>query len=159
MNPVAVIATIKLNLCRRPLMHSSAAENCLDISSRTLNALIESGELPFAWNFSCGRARKEIRILAHCIVERSIGTIQSIGATRNLKLPDVVNLILPQTRESMRGAELQRMFHFSSSLIFDLHRHGEIKKVAERLPAVGPNASPRFTRASLIKLLEKRRVL
>lgn len=158
MNP-ALITAIKLNSCRCPLMDLSAAEEYLNVPPSTLNALFESGELAWAWNFGDGRARKDVRILTHCIVERATGKISAIGATRNLKLPDVVNLILPQAIESMRGAELQRVFHVSADLIRDLHRAGEIKKIAERLPAVGPNASPRFTRASLVKLLEKRRIV
>ncbi len=32
------------------------------------------------------------------------------------------------------------------------NRAGEIKKITEKLPATGTNASPRFTRDSLVKL-------
>ncbi len=160
MNPVAVIAVIKINLLRRPLMHPSVAEDCLDVSRTRFDAMIESGELPWAWDLSSGRSRnrKEVRVLAHSVVERATGPIQAIGATRNLKLPEVVNLILPQTRETLRGAELQRLFHVSSDLIRNLSDAREIKRVNERLPAVGPNASPRFTFASLVELLSRRRI-
>lgn len=122
-------------------------------------ALIEQGEISWAWDFGLGHTRKEIRILAHSVVERITGPVPAIGATRNLNLPEVVGLILPQTRESVRGAELQRLFHASANLMRDLSRTGEIKRIPERLPAQGPNASPRFTRASLVKLLEKRRII
>ena len=66
--PAALLATIRINLMRRPLMHPSVAEECLDLSRFKLNALIESGELPWAWNLGNGPARKEIRILAHSVI-------------------------------------------------------------------------------------------
>ncbi len=158
MNPVALMAVIKINLLRRPMWHSCTVEECLDISRAKLNALIESGELAWAWNLGTGRARREIRILAHCVVEKQVGNLPTIGATRNLKLPEVVNLILPKTRETLRCVELQRIFHSGPDLIHDLHAAGELKRLSEKLPAKGPNSSPRFTRASLVKLLESRRV-
>ncbi len=158
-NPVALMAVIKINLLRRPLWHPAAVEECLDISRFKLNALIESGELPWAFNFGNGLARKEIRILAHCVVEKATGPLAVIGATRNLGLPEVINLILPQKRESLRCIELQRLFHVSPDLIYFLHEAGEIDRVAEKLPDTGPNASPRFTRASLAKMLQERRLV
>lgn len=154
--PAALLATIRINLMRRPLMHPSVAEECLDLSRFKLNALIESGELPWAWNLGNGPARKEVRILALCVVERATGPITAISATRNLRLPEVINLILPQKRESLRCVELQRLFHAGPDLIHDLHAAGELKRVAEKLPASGPNSSPRFTITSLVKMLERR---
>jgi hypothetical protein len=156
--PTTLLATIRFNLLRRPLMHFAVAEECLDIKRPRLNALIESGELPWAWNLGHGTARKEIRILALCVVERATGQVPSIGATRNLKLPEVVNLVLPQRRENLRAVEIQRLFHIGEDSIRDLQAAGEIKRVPEKLPAQGPNASPRYTRASLVKLLERRRM-
>jgi hypothetical protein len=156
--PTALLATIRLNLLRRPLMHACAAEECLDVSRLKLAALIEAGELPWAWDFGTGHARKEVRLLAACVVERASGPIPAIGATRNLRLPEVLALILPEKRETLRSAELQRLFHAGRDLIHDLHEAGEIKRVSEKLPATGPNASPRFTRASVVRLLEQRRI-
>ncbi|HEX3857686.1 MAG TPA: hypothetical protein VHY30_10380 [Verrucomicrobiae bacterium] len=146
-----------MNLFRRPLWAASTVEDALDVSQRNLAAMIDNDDLSWAWDFSTGRTRKEVRILAHCVVEKAMGPLKEIGATRNLKLPEVVNLILPQKRETLRGAELQRLFHASANLIRDLSTAGEIKRVSEKLPSVGPNASPRFTRQSLVRLLEKRR--
>jgi hypothetical protein len=156
-NPVVVIASIKLNLCRRPLMHPHVAQACLDMRPHALCALVESGALAWAWDFGVGRNRKELRILAHCVVERASGPIPAIGATKNLKLPEVLGLVLPQKRETVRATELQRLFHASPDLIQDLGLAGEIKKVDEKLPAVGPNASPRYTCSSIAKFLAKRR--
>lgn len=156
--PAALLATIRLNLMRRPLMHFAAVEEILDIKRTQLNALIENGELAFAWNLGTGTARKEIRILALCVVERIAGPIPAIGATRNLKLPEVLALVFPQQRETMRAVELQRLFHLGEDTLRDLHAAGEIKRVKEKLPSQGPNASPRFTTASLAALLKRRRI-
>ena len=158
MNPIALIAAIKINLLRRPLMHLETVSDCLDMSREEIMAKIDSGDFAWAFNIAAGKSRAETRVLAHCVVEKSLGTIPAIGATRNLKLPEVVNLILPPKRETLRGAELQRLFHASANLIHDLSAAGEIKKVSEKLPAHGVNASPRFTRDSLVKLLERRRL-
>lgn len=158
MNPLALMAVIKINLLRRPLWHPCTVEECLDISRVKLNAMIDNGELPWAFNLGNGSARKEVRILAHCVMEKATGPLAAIGATRNLELPEVVNLILPQKRESLRCIELQRLFHVSPDLIHFLNEAREIERVKENLPAVGPNASPRFTRASLAAMLEKRRI-
>ena len=158
-SPTALLATIRLNLIRRPLITTDTAEDCLDVSPRSLLAMIEQGKIFWAWDFGSRGTRKEIRILAHSVVEQITGPFPAIGATKNLNLPEVVGLILPQTRESMRGAELQRLFHVSTGLINKLSRTGEIKRIPENLPKTGPNASPRFKRASLVKLLEKRRIV
>ena len=159
MNPVALIATIKINLLRRPLWESDSVEECLDISREKLMAMIECGELAWAWNIGLGSTRQELRILGHCVVERQMGVIPQIGATRNLKLPDVVNLILPGTRETLRGTELQKLFLCNPDQIRRLRVSGDLEVVPESLPPGGPNSSPRYTRASVAKFLEKRRVV
>ncbi len=154
----ALMATIRLNLLRRPLMHPCMAEECLDISRPKLTALVESGQLPWAWNLGCGNARQEMRILAHCVMERATGINPAIGATKNLKLSEVLNLILPEQRQSLRAVELQRLFHASPDMIRDLGEVRAIRKISEKLPAVGPNASPRYARLSLVKFLTDRRI-
>lgn len=158
--PTALLATIRVNLFRRPLWTAGTVEDALDVSQRKIAAMIDNGELPWAWDFSsAGRARKEVRILAHSVVEKAMGPIPAIGATRNLNLPEAISLVLPQKRETLRAVELQRLFHASADLIRDLGESGDIKKIRENLPAVGPNASPRYARASLVKLLETRRIV
>lgn len=156
--PTVLLATIQLNLVRRPLMHPCTAEECLDVSRLRLNTMVECGELPWAWDFSMGTTRKEMRLLAHCVVEKATGTITAIGPTKNLNLPEVLMLVLPQRRQSLRGIELQKLFRVGHDHINHLHAAGEITKISEKLPAVGPNASPRYTRESLVNLPTKRRL-
>ena len=150
---------IVMNLFRRPLWHPYVVEECLDILRPRLNHMVEIGELPWAWNLGHGRQRKELRILGHCVVERAMGPIPGIGTTKNLGLPEVVNLILPTTREVFRSVELQRMFHLGPEAMSHLSESGEIKKVPQALSSSGMNASPSFTRRSVVKLLERRRVM
>jgi len=158
MNPIALIATIKINLLRRPLWESETVQECLDIKRAELVAMIESGELAWAWDIGLGNNRRELRILGHCVVEKQTGKIKEIGATRNLALPEVIDLILPATRQTMRGRELQRLFLTNPDTIRQLRIAGELERVPENLPKHGPNASPRYTRESLVKFLTKRRI-
>jgi hypothetical protein len=135
-------------------------ESVLDIRRPQLIALVENGELPWVWNFGLGSRNAELRILTASVVERAMGSpIPAVGDTKNLKLPEVVNLILPQVRQNVRGIELQRLFHVTPNFVRGLNREGEISCISEEWAATGPNASPRFTRDSLVKLLERRRVL
>ncbi len=150
---------IMVNLMRRPLWHPCVVEECLDLLRSQLNQLVESGFFPWAWDLGTGRQRKELRILGHCVVERTMGPIPGIGATKNLELEEVVDLILPRSRESYRSADLQRMFHLGPHSIQNLSATGDIREVPRELTSSGVNASPSFSRNSVVKLLEKRRVL
>lgn len=159
-SPQALVATIRLNLMRRPLMCPEAVEEVLDIGRVRLNALIDCGKLPWAWDFSAiGGHSKEVRILSACVVELAAGSpVPAVGATRNLDLAAVINLVIPQKRESLRGIELQRWFHLSADWFHDMRANGELEWIPETLPKTGPKASPRFTRESVSRLLERRRI-
>ena len=158
LNRYALRRPITMNLHRRPLWHPCVVEECLDILRPKLNAMVESGQLPWAWDLGTGRQRKELRILGHSVIERAMGPIREIGATKSLGLPEVVNLILPQSRTVYRSIDLQRMFHLGPELIQNLIASGEIEKVSQALTSTGVNASASFTRWSVAKLLEKRRI-
>jgi hypothetical protein len=93
------------------------------------------------------------------VVEQCTGPIQALGATKNLGLPEVLRLVLPERRQTLRGAELQRLFNINTDHVRRLRLSGEIVRIREKLPACGPNASPRYTVASVARLLEKRRVI
>ena len=88
-----------------------------------------------------------------------MGPIPGIGMTKNLGLEEVVNMILPKSRESYRSADLQRMFHLGSHSIQSLSDTGEIRELPRELADSGVNSSPSYSRHSVAKLLEKRRVL
>jgi hypothetical protein len=156
--PAVFLAVVKFNLLRRPLMVSTTAQHCLDVDRKKLNHMVDNGELAWAWNLGLGQDRNDLRILTACVVEHCMGPIKEIGATKNLKLPEVLGLILPQKRETVRGTELQRLFYCHANLIHHLNAVGEITRINEKLARVGPNASPRFTVDSVAAFLGKRRV-
>lgn len=150
-----------LHLRRRPLWKADTCCDYLDIMTPDFLRLVDNGGL--AWAFDIGaatnRVRKEIRVLAHCAVERAHGPIKSIGPTANLKFADVVELVMPHHRSNLRGVELQKMFSCAPNHVTDLGRCGAIERIQESLPKTGPHASPRFTRESVIKFLSNRRLL
>ena len=156
-SPQAIIATIKINVPRRPLWQAETVQECLEISREKLMALIESGELAWAFNIGIGQTRQEIRVLGHCVVEKQSGPIPGLGRTRSLNLPEVLNLVLP-ARPQLRATEVQRIFCCQHHQVHKLIRLGEFAKVQEQLPKCGPNGSPHVTRASVAKFLEKRRM-
>jgi hypothetical protein len=158
MNPAALIAVIKINLLRRPLWQADTVQECLGITRAKLVEMIQSGEVPWAWNIGLGHSRKELRILGLSIVELQSGPIRGIGSTRNFGLPEVAGLILPKTRETLRGRELQMLFQCNPDTIRHLHDAGELDRVPEKLDKHGPNSSPRYTKASLVRFLETRRI-
>ena len=155
-SPQAIIATIKVNLQRWPLWSSETAQECLGLERKELMGMIDTGEISWAFNIGLStHSSKEIRILSHCIIERASGPIPAIGATRNLKLPEVISLILPG--RDIRSTELCRLFSCS-------HQH--VYKIAPRLKVVakppvkdGPNSFTVFSRVSVAGFLEKRRIL
>ena len=159
--PVLGSGITLLHLRRRPLWKADTCCDYLDIMTQDFLRLVDNGGL--AWAFDIGaatnRVRKEIRVLAHCAVERAHGPIKSIGPTANLKFSAVIELILPHHRSSLRGVELQKMLSCTPNHVTDLGRLGDIERIKERIPKTGPNASPRFTRESVIHFLEKRRIL
>ena len=155
----AIIATININLLQRPLWRDYFVQECLGIDRRRLLNMIQSGQLAFAWNIGFGNKTKELRILAHCVVENQTGPIAGIGRTRDLELPEVLKLLLPQRRETLRAVELQRLFWVNPDMIREFGKRGDLKKLRENLPKQGPNSSPRFTVASVAKFLEERRIV
>jgi hypothetical protein len=158
MNPLAIIAAVKINLLHRPLWHTQTAQEVLDINRLKMAEMIQSGQFPWVFNIGTGKHEAEIRLLAHSAVEMQLGILPQIGATKNLKLPEVIDLCVPVKREVVRGTEIQRWWNCGPSLVQLLAETGELERLAGTHPKTGPNASPRLTRSSLVKFLSKRRV-
>jgi len=158
--PSVLLATIQLNLLRRPLMTAEIALSLLEIKRHQLPWMVENGKLPWAFNLATRPGRSELRILSACVVERAMGSpIPAIGATKNLELPEVVNLIVSPGRQSLSGLELQRLFQVSPDWVNDSSLARQITQIRENRPPTGPGSSPHFTRESVAKLIERRRVL
>jgi hypothetical protein len=150
---------VQFDLKHRPLWHPRTVEGCLDIPRVELDAMVESGKLPWVWDFGNGGVRTEIRILGHSVVEHKTGPIPEIGATKHLGLPEILKLVLPENRKTLNSVELQRLFHLGSAVIRSLVTAGEIKVIYNKDAGPGPNGCQRFTCESVAKLLGKRRVL
>jgi hypothetical protein len=154
MNPQIVIACIQINLLKTPLLRVATTQDVLNKSRDEVNAMIESGELPFAFDLSAKpSSRKEPRIFSLCVAEKS-GWKNPIGQTKNFKLPEVIGMILP--KRDVRSSELKRLFACSRDLICSLAKDLRVA----RQPAVsdGPNCYTVFHRESVEKFLTGRRM-
>jgi hypothetical protein len=129
-------------------------QDCLCKTRDEVNALIESGDLAFAFDLSTKpKTRKEPRVFALCVAEKT-GWKNPAGQTKNFQLAEVVGMILPS--RDVRSTELKRIFGCGSDHVYQLS--GQFKTV--RKPAVkdGPNSYTVFDRASVANFLEKRRI-
>ena len=155
MNPAVINAVIRANIKRRPLWKVKTIEDFFDLPRARVMAKIESGEFPWAFNIGQGKHTKEPRILAYSVLEAQIGPFEGIGATKNLQLPELINLILPA--RDVRSTELGRLFSCG---------HDQIRKltpnfIITKKPAAqdGPLSFTVFSRASVAKFLAQRRML
>ena len=167
MNPNALIATIQINLMRRPLLKLETVCDCLDKTRDQVSAMIDNGELPFAFDlatvFSKRRVHRnnqernwtrQIRVFSLCVAERT-GWTNPAGQTKNFSLPEVIGMILPA--RDVRSTDLKNRFNCSSDHIYNLAPNFTII----RRPAVkdGPESYTVFKRDSVAAFLEKRRML
>lgn len=158
-DPAGCFAVVQIDMRQRPLMTLETAEQFLKVNRVKLLAMIDAGEIAWSWNIRArGSRNSELRVLAHSVVEHQVGVNKEIGSTWNMELPEVLNLVLPATRQTMRGTELQRLFVCGPDHIRALSLSGELAIVPESRPKVGPNAFPHFTRGSVARFLARRRI-
>jgi hypothetical protein len=160
--PVFADTYIHTVLRQRPLWRRETVEDYLLLGRDGLIVkLIEDGTLAWAWDITRGRNanRNALRILGYCAVERAYGAIKSIGPTADLTFAQVCDLVIPHHRETVKGTDLQKMLSCCPQHITGLHDAGDLKRVPERLARSGPNASPSYTRESVVNLLKSRRIL
>jgi hypothetical protein len=155
MNPAAFIACIQINLLKCPLMRMQTVQDCLNKSRDEVNAMIESGELPFAFDLSSKPGcRRELRVFSLCVAENT-GWKNPAGQTKNYQLPEVVGMILP--RRDVRSSELTRFFAVGHDHV---HRLGKNFTVTRKPSAKGgPNSFTVFDRPSVEKFLISRRLV
>ena len=159
-SPKAIIATIRVNILRRPLWREALVMTCLQINRWKLLKMIDCGELPWAWDISLDGRKKEVRVLAYSVLEREAGPMGGIGRSKNLKLPEVLSLIgVPEQRQALKGTELQRLLWCGPDMVRELGQAGELDIIPGSEPKRGKTASPRFTRSSVVRFLEVRRMI
>jgi hypothetical protein len=150
-----LIACIQIKLLRCPLMRVQTVQDCLAKTRDEVNGMIESGELPFAFDLSTKPGtRKEPRIFSLCVAEKT-GWKNSAGQTKNYHLSEVIGMILP--RRDVRSTELERILACSEQHVHTL----KTNFTAIRKPAVksGPNSYTVFQQASVEKFLTERRMV
>lgn len=156
MNPTSLSLIITANLKRRPLWKVKTIEDFFDQSRQQVMAKIENGDFPWAFNIGVGENRREPRVLGYCVMEQVLGPFKGIGATKNLRLPEVIDLILP--KRDIRSTELKRFFSCNEQHV----HHGLASKFTiTKKPAAkgGPYSYTVFSRASIERFLTSRRML
>jgi hypothetical protein len=157
MTPPAAIRPIVDKLLRRKLWKMRSVQDFLDLEYEQVLAMIQNGELCWAFDIGSGGARGEPHVLAHCAVEKKYGMIKEIGRlTRKLTFYQVVQLILP--RRHVRSTELKRIFSCGSDHIHKLAKDN-FTVAREPKAADGPNSFTVFNRASIAKFLSERRMI
>ena len=153
-SPDALLQAVRLNLLRVPLFHPETVMNLLDITRDQVKAKIEDGT--FFWAFEVGQSkrRSEPRILALSVVEQQLGPLPAIGATRNLKLPQVIDLIL--AARDLRSTEIKKLFACGNDWLRDMKPNFVVVQGAKSTS--GPNSYTVFSRASVADWLGKRRM-
>jgi hypothetical protein len=154
MNTTSLIACIQINLLRHPLLRVQTVQDCLDKTRQQVNAMIDSGELLFAFDLSANQKnRTDPRIFTLCVAECT-GWKNPAGQTKNYKLHEVLRMILPP--RDVRSTEMRRIFSCSSDHVYQLAKNFTIA----RKPTVnkGPNAFTVFHYVSVENFLERRRI-
>ena len=155
-NPAVLLQVIKVNLLRRPLWQLATVSDCLDMPREEIEAEIESGKIPWAFNIAATtKTRQETRVLGACIVERAMGPVNGIGATQNMQLPEVLNLVLPA--RDIRSTELQRIFSCTHQHVYQLANNFRVTRKPESHD--GPESCTVFARSSVASFLGERRIL
>jgi len=150
----ALAQVIRQNALRRPLCKVITAECFLDLTHDQVMARIQNGNFPWAFNIGAGKLRSEPRILALTVVEKIFGVHPAIGATKDLRLKEVIDIILPA--RDIRSTELQRFLSCESGQIRILRSQFRVTRAAKATD--GPNSFTVFSRASVAAWLAKRRM-
>jgi hypothetical protein len=154
MNAAAIIACVQLSLLRCPLLRVETVQDCLSASRDQVNKMIESGELPFAFDLANESKRADPRVFALCVAEKT-GWKSPCGQTKNFNLPEVIGMILP--KRDLRSTELMRILACSHQLVHDSKNKFTVARKAAA--SSGPNSYTVFTRASVATFLAKRRMV
>ena len=142
----------------RPLVALEALTAWCDKDSDEILALIEGGELGWAWDIrGPGADRREIRVWRDSVEAYLRGGGAGTDGTEGMNEEEVLASVFPHKREELRSPELERMFSCSQVHVYSLVRMSLIDGLNE--PRLGPYGFIRVTRASVIRFLQQRRIL
>lgn len=143
----------------RPLVPISTAMVLGDQDEDRVQAAIDTGAIPFAWDIrGLAAAAREIRMWRESLIWwlTTMGTFPTVAA-QFPAIEDVVARLFPHSRDLIKGTELQRMLSCGHSHVINLIKDGLLDTTTEI--RTGPNGSPQITRVSITQLLLDRRVL
>ena len=136
----------------RPMLGVESVRALTGLSEDEILAEIYAGKILWAWN--CSGASSERRQFLR-IWNRSIICYINPALSQPESFDTVLNHLLPHRRLSLRCTEIMRTFNVSSQHVLNLLD----AKLLARVPGdIGPKESPYVTRASVVKLLESRRL-
>lgn len=148
----------------RPLVSVATAAEALNKSPGEIAALIDAGELLFAWNVASRTATKaEVRILSASLSDYQNG--HRARASSDNELPRVVNLIFPTVNQrsgvvsAVTASNLAQRFSVSPDHVFNLIKDGSLQLLRGTSCRRGPGGSPQVLFASVKSFLEERRIL
>jgi len=148
-------ATGEQVMVRRPMVDLGAAMAMLDLTEQQLKREIERGRVKWAFNLGVGQ-RNHVQILVRALAHYGDRTI-ILPAT----VEGVAAMVLPPesaTSGTVRGTELQFALNIRSQHVAKLIEAGLVDEASESQAGRGRFGSPIITRASVARLLARRRM-
>ena len=143
-------------ILRRPMISLEVAAAISDLPAQRLLALVESGDILFAFDLAApGAARKMPRLLASSLVHYLESQPPLNPAP---ELPGILDSIYPPGIHPDAVA-IARTWLSDSEHIHDLVRAKCLRRGPGSISRRGPNGSPRIDRGSLCSFLESRRMI
>jgi hypothetical protein len=143
-------------LVRRPMVDLGAAMAMLDLSEQQLRHEIQRGRIKWAFNLGVG-ARNHVRILV-----RSLAKYGNRTLIQPATVEGVADMVLPRESAAtgaVRGTELQFALNIRSQHVTRLLDAGLIEEASDSQLGSGRFGSASITRASVVQLLARRRIL
>jgi len=154
-SPAALLLAIKVNLLRNPLFHPETVMDIFGLTRDQVRQKIQDGTFPWAFDLARGGSRRtEPRILSLSIIEQQIGSLPGIGRSRDLVLPEVIDLILP--KRDVRSTELRKLLSMNSEQMQVLR--ADLVVTQPPRATDGAYSYTVYSRASVAEMLAKRRM-
>jgi len=135
-------------------------EHFLGCDREGVIARIQDGRLPWAFQLNpLGSYCRDLRVLTLCVIEL-LGIKTGLPKrTADLTFDEVVAVVMPHSRPTLRGTELQKMFSTFPDAIRQISQRGGFIIEERAKQRYGPNASHRYSRSSVVQFLKKGRVV
>jgi hypothetical protein len=148
-------------LVRTPMLTLAGARGALGIGEDDIRDMIESAELPWAWDISTkGAGRTELRILAACVehAQKDLLSRTSPVGPPEINEADVIRLLYGEERPWLWGKEFHRAWNFDRRHLFNLIFDGSLQLLPRTRWRRGPGGSPCVTWNSAVEFLRARKL-